>query len=198
MSIVQLEKSTTHTNIFKNNIQKNCMLSEEEWSRIFNKLTIKTAPKNTVLLMHGEYENSGRFILEGHIKVDYHDNEFYVFDFRSPMDTVCDTISVFEKKLSHFTLSTITKCTWIDIDVKNLIELTNANGAFKAYMLEKINYYMKRGYENAAFIRSHAAEDRYKLFCKENPEIIKHAKLGDIASYLGMTQQSLSRIRKSL
>lgn len=198
MSITQIDRNETYLNIFKDAIKKYSVLSEEEWKAILDTITIKTAPKDTILIMHGQHENAGRFILEGHIKVDYHDDEFYVFDFRSPLDAVCDTISVFEKKLSGFTLTTITKCTWIEIDTKNLIELTNSESAFKTFMLEKVNYYFKRSCENAALVRTHSAEERYQLFCKENPEIVKHAKLGDIASFLGMTQQSLSRIRKRL
>jgi len=43
-----------------------------------------------------------------------------------------------------------------------------------------------------------SAKDRYlELICK-NPEIIKRIALGHIASYLGITQVSLSRIRAEL
>jgi CRP-like cAMP-binding protein len=39
--------------------------------------------------------------------------------------------------------------------------------------------------------------DRYKIFLKQYPEIEKYALNYHIASYLGITQQSLSRIRAS-
>ena len=39
---------------------------------------------------------------------------------------------------------------------------------------------------------------RYKLFLAQQPEIARHVPLGDIASYLGITQQSLSRLRRNL
>jgi len=40
------------------------------------------------------------------------------------------------------------------------------------------------------------AEQRYDTLLKANPEIFKHAALKHIASYLGITDTSLSRIRK--
>ncbi|HET6538837.1 MAG TPA: Crp/Fnr family transcriptional regulator [Chryseolinea sp.] len=40
------------------------------------------------------------------------------------------------------------------------------------------------------------AEQRYDALLKSNPEIFKHAALKYIASYLGITDTSLSRIRK--
>jgi hypothetical protein len=39
------------------------------------------------------------------------------------------------------------------------------------------------------------AEDRYKFMMQEHPNIILRAPLGHIASYLGITQQTLSVIR---
>ena len=41
------------------------------------------------------------------------------------------------------------------------------------------------------------SKDRYYLFLKQHPEIEKFAQNYHIASYLGITQQSLSRIRAS-
>jgi DNA-binding MarR family transcriptional regulator len=42
------------------------------------------------------------------------------------------------------------------------------------------------------------AENQYKLFIMQNPDIALRVPLKDIASYLGITPQSLSRIRKNL
>jgi CRP-like cAMP-binding protein len=39
---------------------------------------------------------------------------------------------------------------------------------------------------------------RYKTFIANQPEIARQVPLGDIASYLGITPQSLSRIRKNI
>ena len=42
------------------------------------------------------------------------------------------------------------------------------------------------------------AKDRYLLLLKEQPELVKRAKQEHIASYLGITPSSLSRIKRSL
>jgi CRP-like cAMP-binding protein len=44
-------------------------------------------------------------------------------------------------------------------------------------------------------IQIHTAEERYKSLLKEAPDIIRRVPLKYIASYLGITQVSLSRIR---
>ncbi|WP_316846222.1 Crp/Fnr family transcriptional regulator [Pedobacter psychrodurus] len=42
------------------------------------------------------------------------------------------------------------------------------------------------------------ASARYENFLKENPDLVQRISLGDLASYLGITQVSLSRIRAGL
>ncbi len=42
------------------------------------------------------------------------------------------------------------------------------------------------------------AKDRYEQLLANNPLLVQKAPLGYIASYLGMTQETLSRIRKSV
>ena len=44
-------------------------------------------------------------------------------------------------------------------------------------------------------IKFQSAEDRYNALMKEYPLIFQRAKLGHIASFLGITQETLSRIR---
>lgn len=47
-------------------------------------------------------------------------------------------------------------------------------------------------------LHTQTAEDRYLQLMKEHPNLFKKAKLAHIASFLGVTQQSLSRIRKNI
>lgn len=44
-------------------------------------------------------------------------------------------------------------------------------------------------------IQFHTAEERYHILLEQAPDVIKRIPLKHIASYLGITQQSLSRIR---
>jgi CRP/FNR family transcriptional regulator, anaerobic regulatory protein len=44
-------------------------------------------------------------------------------------------------------------------------------------------------------IKFHSAEERYKALIKEYPTILQRTSLGYIASYLGITQETLSRLR---
>jgi len=64
------------------------------------------------------------------------------------------------------------------------------NGITTQALLEKIQ--IRNAYQGEA------AAIRYKNFLLRQPDIALRVSLSDIASYLGITQQSLSRIRKNV
>jgi hypothetical protein len=50
--------------------------------------------------------------------------------------------------------------------------------------------------DQRTFLLNDKAEIKYSYFIKHFPHILQRVPLGMIASYLGITQQSLSRLRK--
>ncbi len=80
----------------------------------------------------------------------------------------------------------------------------NANGLFKLYdSFPEIERLFRKIFEAAYVdtvnriegIQFHTAEERYKALLAEAPEVLMRIPLKYIASYLGITQVSLSRIR---
>jgi CRP-like cAMP-binding protein len=69
------------------------------------------------------------------------------------------------------------------------------------YVQTLINQIIQQGLLDKIRIRNtYLGQDsstRYKLFMMQQPDIALQVSLGDIASYLGITPQSLSRIRKN-
>ncbi len=52
--------------------------------------------------------------------------------------------------------------------------------------------------EQRIFLHSESAKERYLTLLKKEPELIKHIPLGYLASYLGITQRHLSRLRREI
>ena len=69
--------------------------------------------------------------------------------------------------------------------IKDLITEIN-----QKHLIEKVNIRNRYLGEDA--------ETRYKLFMAQHPDIVLRVALKDVASYLGITPQSLSRIRKKI
>lgn len=52
--------------------------------------------------------------------------------------------------------------------------------------------------EQRIFLHSETAKQRYQTLLSKEPELIKHIPLNYLASYLGITQRHLSRLRREL
>lgn len=70
------------------------------------------------------------------------------------------------------------------------------------YLRELIEAIMQQALVDKIKIRNHLmgeeATTRYLKFVAQQPDIIQQVPLSDVASYLGITQQSLSRIRRNI
>jgi CRP-like cAMP-binding protein len=83
----------------------------------------------------------------------------------------------------------------------------NANELFKLYdQFPEIERLFRKIFEAAYVdtvnrvegIQFHSADERYQALLEQAPDVIKRVPLKYIASYLGITQQSLSRIRAAI
>lgn len=170
-------------------------ITNEEWEEFKSTLVLKTARKNRLLLSPDKKEYCARLILKGIVKITHHEPVPYVFDFRKKGCFLCNVVSLTGKIKSDFSFETITDCEWIETNSDNIIGLNDkVLHAFSSLVIE----YMNRGHERASFLRIGNAEERYTRFCSLHPDVIRYAKQADIASFLDITTQSLSRIRKKL
>lgn len=184
---------------FKSYLSQFRSLSTATKQILIENITIDTLPARSIILERNHFENELRYITNGLVKITYHNGlEYYVYDFRDQNNLLCDTVSLFYKQLSHFSMETITNCSILKIDRAKLISILQENRELQELMILMLNTYMNKYHNRQCYFRSLSADERYSQFCKEFPNAIKYAKLRDIASYLCMTQQSLSRIRKSI
>ncbi len=58
-----------------------------------------------------------------------------------------------------------------------------------------LRYFLLKASERTIALQFQTAEERYHTLAESQPTILQRAPLGAIASYLGITQETLSRIR---
>lgn len=101
------------------------------------------------------------------------------------------------RTISNENIHCITDCEILRItleDAQRTAITSQTQREFTIKLFEKLLIEAKqRNWEMANL----TAEKRYQKFAKENPNIIQNVPLGYIASYLGITQRHLSRLRKA-
>jgi CRP-like cAMP-binding protein len=86
----------------------------------------------------------------------------------------------------------------ICVDVRKLNELAENNPRILKLLNHSYKQVIAETAERIRFLIVHNAEERYLHFCETYPTLVQRIKLKEMASYLGITVTSLSRIRARL
>lgn len=174
-------------------------ISDNSWAKMCDIANLWRAPKGTRLLDYMNVESSVRFLGKGIVKCeDHYNGESFVYDFRVAPIILSETVSFFSGQPSRITLETVTECDILELPREEFIKLIYSNLDISTFAIKGVANYLGMTHYKQALLRTLDAELRYKQFLKEFPSVSKDGKLEDIASYINVTQQSLSRIRKNI
>lgn len=173
-------------------------INEELEKALLESAFIKSLKKGTMLLKEGDICNECYFILKGCIRSFYlKDGEEYTTEFYTEEQAV--TLSCYGKKIpSHVYLECI----------EDTISSVGTPGLekemFQKYpQLESLarvmgDVMMTKNQDTFAVFKRASPEERYINLLNKRPDLIQRAPQHQIASYLGIKPESLSRIRNRI
>lgn len=174
-------------------------LSEKKWEEYLSYYKKLEIPAKSVLLKEGDISQKAYFIEKGCLRLWFNNHgKDVTFQFFFENEFV-SSVESFRKNIpSYFTLESIEPSIVHYIHKKDLEYIFREINKFtevRDYMLnaayDRQLYYMK---QYLSFIRDTPSE-RYRNLIKEKPHVIRRVPQHYIASYLGITSVSLSRIR---
>lgn len=180
-------------------IQYTSPVSDDSWNKMCDIMNFWRVGKGVRLLDYMEVESAVRFLGKGIVKCEDHYNEkSFVYDFRVAPIILSETVSLLNNTRSRITLETVTECEFIELPRIPFVEIIFSNLDIAKFCAVGVANYLGMTHYKQALLRTLDAQDRYKQFLREFPTVAIDVKLEDIASYIGVTQQSLSRIRKNI
>lgn len=183
----------------------NIIFKEPEFSKaeleqilpLFKRVQIS---KNDYLLKEGKVSNYYWYLETGFVRsfaVDT-DGDEITTNFFSPGELVIDWTSFFMRLQTHENLLAITDIVVWQLDYDTFQKLFNSIIAFReAGRTRLVKSYFELKQSNVSMIVDQA-KDRYLKLIKEKPLLVQNITLKQIATYLGITDTSLSRIRKEI
>lgn len=190
MKIMQLREHLKSYNIF----------IEKEIEEVFYMGSYKTYKKADFIIKEGDVCKNIGFIVSGIIRSYYYTSQgkdiTYCLSF--PESFVSAHSSYISQKESTINIQALTDAELFIIPKEAMDKLINTNTnwlKFSKVVTER--YYM--ALENRVFeLQREKAEIRYLNLIKNRPKYIKKIPLQYLASYLGITQRHLSRLRANI
>lgn len=168
------------------------------WEKFAGFCEVVTFKKNEIIKRADATERNGYFILSGSAGVFlWKDSNYVCLDLMFEYDFFGDTMSLFTGEPSPIETMAIEHCEMVKISKTNIGKLEDtAIGKVLFLMAARDDYVKKQQQQIDLLLKT--AEERYKDLLEKQPQLILRTPQKHIASYLGITKQSLSRIRKKM
>jgi CRP-like cAMP-binding protein len=174
-------------------------ISAEEWSYFATLLTRKELAKSQLILAKGETEKHISFIEKGSVRfyVPYEETGM-TFAFIFENELACAYDSFLTQTPTLYNAETLTPTVLWQLSYENLqhMYLTLPKSNILGRLLTE-EIYLKKAKRELSLL-TQTPEERYLDLFVSRPNLLKTIPLKYIASYIGITPQALSRIRKRI
>ncbi|MCL4639627.1 MULTISPECIES: Crp/Fnr family transcriptional regulator [Olivibacter] len=185
---------------FENYLKRHTPLTGEQISVLKQELKEKTYQKGKILLREGESTGLGYFVCSGLLRAYTLDSQGkeHTIQFAPEDWWLGDRNSFYFHEPAAFNIDVLEE-TQVVIVTKNFMEhateICPEFGKYHIYLLHNSIRYMQRRINQ---LLAATAEERYLDFIRLYPKLTLRISQIMIASYLGITPESLSRVRKEL
>ena len=187
-------------NNFKNFIKQIATISDKEFDETVIFFQEQTLQKGDFFVKQGKVCRHIAFILKGALRT------FYINDkgeettscFCTPDGFTTSYKSFILQQPSTLSIQALEDTELLVIDYDHLHKLYSTSNAWQtiARTITEREYMAMEQY--ASVLNNETAKEKYLRLLKEQPNVLQKANVEDIASYLGVTRRTLSRIRQEI
>ncbi|MFQ3305552.1 MAG: CRP-like cAMP-binding protein [Patiriisocius sp.] len=180
-----------------NKIKSSTTLSSKAEEYVVSIAKEKSVSKGNVLIRQGQAVKNTYFVKDGCIRaycIDKNGKE-HTLQFAIKNWWISDFIAIYNNELSTLTIECITDSNIIEFNAKKLDGIYSIFPEFEAFQRKNLERHIVSLHKRILNQLQLTAPERYELFLNQYPDIEQYVLNYHIASYLGITQQSLSRIR---
>jgi len=178
-------------------------LKESEWKFIASHFDRKVFNKNQIITRQGKTENYLSFIETGIVRFYIPDDPDsnrgeLTFNFSFDKEFTCAYDSFLTQTPSEYELQALTDIVVWQIaydDLQKVYAQTEAGNYLGRFAAEKL--FLAKSKRELSLLK-YNAKTRYLQLFSEQPDILKFIPLKYVASYIGITPQGLSRIRRQI
>ncbi|UPT65412.1 MAG: Crp/Fnr family transcriptional regulator [Sphingobacteriales bacterium JAD_PAG50586_3] len=157
----------------------------------------RTLQRGQWLNPKGHVEHYLYYVVDGTFRLCFETaDEEVVVGFGYPDSFLNDAPSFLSGKPSQFYIEAIKSAELIGIHKDDLHAFAEANKTFAAFWLKMMEYALLAQIEREIDLLTTSPLERYNRLLKRSPHVFQHIPNKHIASYLRMTPETLSRLKK--
>ncbi|SDK85337.1 cAMP-binding domain of CRP or a regulatory subunit of cAMP-dependent protein kinases [Catalinimonas alkaloidigena] len=174
-------------------------LTEAEAQAINECIPIRTFEKGTVLLREGQVATDAYFILRGCIRSYYLlDGDEKTTAFYTEEQSCASLDSYTNRAPATHYLACVEETTVLVLNYEKEQELIRRYPKFESLCRVAVEQDFGKTQEQLARFITSSPEQRYRALLDSRPDLLQRVPQYHLASYLGVTPESLSRIRKRI
>lgn len=181
-------------------LARHTTFNEEEQQAIIEEIPVQEYPKGTMLLRQGDVPARCYFVLKGCVRqysIDEAGKEV-----TSNFYTEEQAVSIFnyhkQNRSSAYSLTCLEDCVLVVGDLEGEKDMLQKYSQLETMIRRMVEENLGEVQdEKTSFIAS-APEERYKALLHKRPGLADRVPQHQLASYLGITPESLSRIKKRI
>ena len=181
---------------FVNRINQYTLLSKTAESDFLSKLKSISYKKGELITKEGQICRQLYFINVGLVKqYYYHNDRLFVLRFFSENNIFTTLDSFLKQSPADFMTVALEDTSVTYIDHEDVQELAKNHHSFETFLRNLFSFAAFTLLNRIKEMFNNDALGLYESFTKNNSHLLQRISLGDIASYIGISQVTLSRIR---
>lgn len=175
-------------------------LDEQEKQLIASFFKPQVFKRKSLLLRMGETAHHLYFVVKGILHMHYLDEtgQTHSCNFFMPGELATDLESFSKQAPAGNELTALSNVACLSISCKETMRLMEQSPAFNTYVMDVVETTALQNINRTKDLLSLQPESRYRKLLATRPDIIRGVPLKYIARFLGMSPESLSRIRSRM
>ena len=183
--------------LFRDHIEAISPLSDEEFDHILSHFVHRKVRKHSFLIQEGDPVKYEYFVLKGCLKAfvtDANTGKDFIFQFAIEDWWICDREAFFTRSPATINVDCLEDCELLGITLENRNKLTQTMRKYEHFCAVKINLGYISLLKRLQMMIMGDAKERYEKFTLQYPHFIERIPKTLIASYLGLSRETLSRL----
>ncbi len=174
-------------------------LSSQTRELLLDCISTRTIPKGELLLKHGEVCEHIYYVDKGLMRIFYYKNNREITEWlASDKQFLFSICSYFEASPSKLIIEALEDSEVILLSKEKQEVLIKTNLEVANLMIKAFSYSLILSQKRMESLQFETAKERYINLMEQQPEIIRKVPMQYIASFLGITKETLSRIRSKI